>query len=301
MSPLSHLGSQMPAGSSKDDQIIVDDSPPVSSNTRSKTAGRTADLDDHMKELTKICEDKNVGQQWTPGRAEFKWNDVFPQSDLVGAGGLWAKYTALLVLFACGGAPSKKGLNTHCLVARAKPAEGKGAPSRNANLVLKEILKQTVRNQRGKALAQKMKEVYGKGTKGKDVWISLQNSLVALLQDSDDYEGLGEMSRNIFQGADFGTSVTLRNHGLMGRVAVDVDDSALRHKHVLTTISAGRPAGTRMAGAGGGLSCQESMRVSEVMSEIQSEKTRDMNLREPDGQAVVMVLMVNGPDQVPQE
>ena len=56
-----------------------------------------------------------------------------------------------------------------------------------------------------------------------------------------------------------------------------------------------------MAGAGGGLSCQESMRVSEVMSEIQSEKTRDMNLREQDGQAVVMVLMVNGPDQVPQE
>ena len=65
VSPLSHLGSQMPAGSSKDDQIIVDDSPPVSSNTRSKTAGRTADLDDHMKELTKICEDKNVGQEWT--------------------------------------------------------------------------------------------------------------------------------------------------------------------------------------------------------------------------------------------
>ena len=253
-----------------------------------------------MRELTKICQDKNVGQPWTPGRADLKWNEVFPQSNSVGAGGLWAKATALLVLFACGGAPSRKGgLNTHCLVARAKPCEGKGAPSRNANLVLKEILKQTVRNQRGKALARKMKEVYGKGTKGKDVWIGLQKSLVELLQDSVDYEGLGEMSRNIFQGADFGTSVTLRNHGLMGRIAVDAKDSGLRHKHVLTTISAGRPAGTRVAGAGGGLSCQESMRVSEVMSEIQSEKTRDMNLT--DGQAVVMVLMVNGPDQVPQE
>ena len=90
----------MPPGNSRDDQIVIDADPsppvePVSSNTRSKTCARTSGLADDVKDLTKICDDKNVFKKTTPGGAAFEWNEVFPQSDKAVAGGLWGKHTGV--------------------------------------------------------------------------------------------------------------------------------------------------------------------------------------------------------------